>query len=184
MPRESVGLLLFRRTGRGLEVLLAHPGGPFWRNRDEGAWTIPKGELEPNEDPLDAARREFREETGLEPPDAGAGAGADAGAVADATPRALEPVRQRGGKLVRAWAIDVGDDFDASAFKPGTFEMEWPPRSGERRSFPEIDRLEWCGLAEARRRINPAQVALLDEVAAAFGHAGDEHRDGGTETRS
>ncbi len=159
MPRESAGLLLVRRTSTGPQVLLAHPGGPYWRNRDEGAWTVPKGEPEPGEEPLDAARREFREETGLEPP--------------DGDPVALEPIRQKGGKRVRTWAILVGEDFDVAAFDPGNFELEWPPRSGERQAFPEIERLEWCDLATARRRINPAQVALLDEVAAKFESDGD-----------
>jgi len=149
MPKESAGLLLYRRREEALEVLLVHPGGPFWAKKDAGAWTIPKGELAPGEAPLDAARREFREETGQE--------------VAGPF-HALRPVRQAGGKTVYAWA--VAGELDAAAIQSNTFEMEWPPRSGRRRAFPEIDRAQWFALEEARRRINPAQAALLDELAA------------------
>jgi len=149
MRKESAGLLLYRRREEALEVLLVHPGGPFWAKKDAGAWTIPKGELAPGEAPLDAARREFREETGQE--------------VAGPF-HALRPVRQAGGKTVYAWA--VAGELDAAAIQSNTFEMEWPPRSGRRRAFPEIDRAQWFALEEARRRINPAQAALLDELAA------------------
>ena len=149
MPQQSAGLLLYRRRNGALEVLLVHPGGPFWAKKDEGAWTIPKGEIEPGEDPLAAARREFREETGQD--------------VAGEF-HALGACRQAGGKIVLAWAIEAA--FDEAALRSNEFEMEWPPRSGRRRSFPEIDRAQWFALDEARRRINKGQVTLLDEVAA------------------
>jgi predicted NUDIX family NTP pyrophosphohydrolase len=149
MPQKSAGLLLYRRRDGALEVLLVHPGGPFWAKKDEGAWTIPKGEIEPGEDPLAAAQREFREETGQ--------------SVAGEF-HALGECRQAGGKIVLAWAIAA--EFDEAAIRSNEFEMEWPPRSGRRRSFPEIDRAQWFALDEARRRINKGQVKLLDELAA------------------
>jgi predicted NUDIX family NTP pyrophosphohydrolase len=147
MFRESAGLLLYRRRQGALEVLLVHPGGPYWAKKDGGAWTIPKGELAPGEEPLAAAQREFREETGH---------------PADGAFLPLRPVRQSGRKTVHAWAVE--GDLDASAVQSNSFEMEWPPRSGRRRSFPEIDRAQWFGLVEARQKINPAQAALLDEL--------------------
>ncbi|MGB0062973.1 MAG: NUDIX domain-containing protein, partial [Terracidiphilus sp.] len=133
MPKQSAGLLLFRRSASPLEVMLVHPGGPFWAKKDEGAWSIPKGEFAEDEDPLAAARREFEEETGR----------AIAG---DFLP--LTPVRQSGGKIVYAWAIE--SDFEASSLKSNTFSMEWPPRSGRREEFPEVDRACWFSLMEAR----------------------------------
>lgn len=145
--KQSAGILLYRRKGGELEVLLAHPGGPYWRNKDAGAWTIPKGAIEPGEDPLAAARREFEEETGHAP-------------GGEALP--LQPVRQRGGKLVHAWAIE--GDFDPAALRSNTFPMEWPPRSGKQVEFPEIDRASWFGIDEAARRVLPAQAALLAEL--------------------
>ncbi|MCH0562472.1 MULTISPECIES: NUDIX domain-containing protein [unclassified Streptomyces] len=148
-PRRSAGLLLFRRTGDGLDVLLGHMGGPFFARRDAGAWTIPKGEYEDGETPWDAARREFREELGLEPP--------------DGTAVALGEVRQRNGKLVTAWAMEA--DLDPAAVVPGTFRMEWPPRSGRLREFPELDRVAWFGLDRARTVIVSAQAAFLDRLA-------------------
>jgi predicted NUDIX family NTP pyrophosphohydrolase len=149
MPTQSAGLLLFRRRAGALEVLLVHPGGPFWAKRDLGAWSIPKGELDAGEDPLAAARRELEEETGFR---------------AAGPFFALGAVRQRGGKQVTAWAAE--GEFDPAALRSAEFEIEWPPRSGKRRSFPEIDRAAWFGLDEARRRILPAQAPLLDRLAA------------------
>jgi predicted NUDIX family NTP pyrophosphohydrolase len=147
-PR-SAGLLLYRRRDRVLEVLLVHPGGPFWAKRDAGAWSIPKGEYESDEDPLAAARREFAEELGSPPP--------------DAAPRELGEIRQKSGKLVRAWAL-LGD-LDVGEVHSNTVEIEWPPRSGSRIEVPEVDRAAWFTLPDARTRINPAQVALLDRLA-------------------
>lgn len=152
----SAGLLLYRRHGGVLEVLLVHPGGPFFRRRDLGVWSVPKGEVGPGEDPAEAARRELAEETGLTAPEAGL--------------LELGEVRQRGGKRVLAWAFE--GDCDPAATRSNSFEVEWPPRSGRRQSFPEVDRAAFFGLAEARRRINPAQVALLDRLAAALGEEG------------
>jgi predicted NUDIX family NTP pyrophosphohydrolase len=145
-------LLLFRRAGDDLEVLLVHPGGPFWVTRDAGAWSIPKGECEDGEDPRAAAWREFAEELGTSAPE---------GEVLD-----LGEVRQKAGKTVLAWA--VAGDLDPEHITSNTFEMEWPPRSGRTQSFPEVDRAGWFGLAEARERINPAQVDLLDRLEAAL----------------
>jgi predicted NUDIX family NTP pyrophosphohydrolase len=147
MPRVSAGLLMFRRRPAGLEVLLVHPGGPFWSNKDLGAWTIPKGEIAEGEDELATARREFEEETGLRP-------------VGDVLP--LGSVKQKGGKVVHAWAFE--GDADAAAIRSNTYRVEWPPRSGQWRSFPEVDRAEWFSLEEARRRINAAQAALIDAL--------------------
>jgi predicted NUDIX family NTP pyrophosphohydrolase len=148
MPKQSAGLLLFRRRG-DLEVLLVHPGGPLWAKKDEGAWSIPKGELTDGENPLSAARRECQEETG-------------------ATPTgefiALDPVRQAGGKVVHAWAVE--SEFDPATLKSGTFQMEWPPRSGRRQDFPEVDRAEWFTIEAARRKILKGQTPLLDQLVA------------------
>jgi predicted NUDIX family NTP pyrophosphohydrolase len=146
-------LLLFRGTGDALEVLLVHPGGPFWAKRDEGAWSIPKGECEEGEDPPAAAWREFGEELGSPAPEGEA--------------LELGEVRQKAGKTVQAWAI--AGDLDPEHITSNTFTMEWPPRSGQTQSFPEVDRAGWFGLAEARERINPAQAALLDRLRDALG---------------
>ena len=151
MPKESAGILLYRVRDGAIEVFLVHPGGPFWKNKDEGAWTIPKGEPDPGEEPLAAAIREFAEETGT--------ALAAAGDF-----RPLPSIRQAGGKHVQAWAI--AGDLDPAALVSNDFEMEWPPRSGKRGRFAEIDRGAWFGLAEARRRINKGQAALLDALGA------------------
>ena len=146
---RSAGLLLFRRTDHGLEVLLGHMGGPFFARRDAGAWTLPKGEYDPEESAWEAACREFREELGMAPP----------GGVA--VP--LGEVRQTGGKTVTAWAIEA--DLDPASVEPGTFTMEWPPRSGRIQEFPELDRVEWIGLDRARDVIVKAQATFLDRLA-------------------
>jgi predicted NUDIX family NTP pyrophosphohydrolase len=145
---RSAGLLLYRRGADGLEVLLVHPGGPFWTRRDLGAWSIPKGEYADEEDALAAARREFAEELGAPPPE---------GEMLD-----LGEIRQKSGKLVHAWAL--AGDLDVERVQSNQFEMEWPPRSGRRQSFPEVDRAAWFGLTEARERINPGQAELLDRL--------------------
>ncbi len=129
-------------------MLLVHPGGPAWARRDVGAWSIPKGEYEPDEDPLAAARREFEEELGMPPPE---------GSVDD-----LGEIRQKSGKLVRAWAL--AGELDATAIHSNTLQLEWPPRSRKMIEIPEVDRAEWFTLAVAREKINPAQVALLDRL--------------------
>lgn len=147
MARHSAGILPYRRRGGALEVFLVHPGGPFWAKRDAGAWSIPKGEPDAGEAPLAAAQREFAEETGLR--------------VAGA-PQPLAPVRQPGGKVVHAWAVE--QDCDPAALRSNTFTMEWPPRSGRRQTFPEVDRAAWFDLPEARRRIHKGQRPLLDEL--------------------
>ncbi|MER6245832.1 NUDIX domain-containing protein [Streptomyces griseorubiginosus] len=148
--RTSAGLLLFRHTEDGLEVLLGHMGGPFFARRDAGAWTVPKGEYEPeSESAWDAARREFEEELGLPPPDG------------EAVP--LGEVRQTNGKVVTAWAIEA--DLDPATVVPGVFSMEWPPRSGRTQEFPELDRVAWFGLERARAVIVKAQAAFLDRLA-------------------
>lgn len=149
MPRStSAGLLLYRRRA-GLEVLLVHPGGPFWANKDAGAWSIPKGLIGEGEAALTAARREFAEETGLE---------------LDGRFHALAPVTQRGGKVVHAWAIE--GDCDPADLRSNLVTLEWPPRSGRLQQFPEVDRAAWFPIAEARIRVLAAQVPLLDELAA------------------
>jgi predicted NUDIX family NTP pyrophosphohydrolase len=138
---------MYRICSGGAQVLLAHPGGPFFRNKDQGAWSIPKGEVGPDEDLLEAARREFEEETGLKP----------SGPFA-----ALTPVKQSGGKAVHAWAFE--GDCEPTTIVSNTFTMEWPPRSGRQVEFPEIDKCEFFDLYAARRKINPAQVSLIDEL--------------------
>ena len=147
MAKRSAGLLLYRVKEREIEAFLVHPGGPFWAKKDEGAWTIPKGEIDAGEDALAAAIREFAEETG---------------ATLAGEFRALPPIRQAGGKTVLAWAI--AGELDPDAIRSNEFEIEWPPKSGQRQRFPEIDRAEWFALDEARRKINKAQAALLDAL--------------------
>ncbi|HKB07662.1 MAG TPA: NUDIX domain-containing protein [Candidatus Polarisedimenticolia bacterium] len=147
MPRESAGLLMYRARGERLEVLLVHPGGPFFADRHEGVWTIPKGEIEAGEDALAAARREFEEETGLKP---------------EGRFVPMGTVRQKGGKVVHAWAFE--GDAEPGAIRSNSFRMEWPPRSGKQVEFPEIDRAAFFDLKEARRAINPAQAPFLDAL--------------------
>jgi predicted NUDIX family NTP pyrophosphohydrolase len=146
--RRSAGIVLHRGRGRELEVLLVHPGGPAWANRDAGAWSIPKGEYLDGEDPLAAARREFEEELGTAPPEAPA--------------TDLGEIRQKSGKRVRAWALP--GELDASSIVSNTCLFEWPPRSGQKIEIPEVDRAEWFGLDAAREKINSAQAALLDRL--------------------
>lgn len=145
--KRSAGILLFRRLNGETEVMLVHPGGPLWARKDEGAWSVPKGEIGEQEEPEAAARREFFEETGIE-------------ICADLVP--LTPVRQKSGKLVMVWAAE--QDVDPSLVKSNLFEMEWPPRSGRKQSFPEADRAAWFSPAEARKNLIPAQAALIDEL--------------------
>jgi predicted NUDIX family NTP pyrophosphohydrolase len=147
MSCVSAGLLMYRVAGGDLQVLLVHPGGPFFRNKDEGAWSIPKGEVDPGEERLEAAKREFEEELGVTP-------------GGPFTP--LSPVKQKGGKTVHAWAFQ--GDCDPQAIVSNTFTMEWPPRSGRQAEFPEIDRAEFFDTATARRKINAAQAGLIDEL--------------------
>jgi predicted NUDIX family NTP pyrophosphohydrolase len=143
----SAGILAFRRS-KGLEILLAHPGGPYWRNKDLGAWTIPKGAVESGH-LLACAKREFNEETGL---------------IADGTIIPLEPIRQKSGKTVHAFALEA--DFDLTGFVSNAFEMEWPPRSGTMQQFPEIDRIAYVDEATARQKILAAQIPFIDELVA------------------
>jgi predicted NUDIX family NTP pyrophosphohydrolase len=145
--KVSAGILFYRRRDGRVEVLLAHPGGPFWKHKDLGAWSIPKGECQDGEDPMVAARREFEEETGLH-------------LEGELTP--LGEVKQAGGKVVRAWAVE--GDCEASAIHSNTFELEWPPKSGKIQQFPEIDHFEWFSLDAAREKLVKAQAALLDRL--------------------
>jgi predicted NUDIX family NTP pyrophosphohydrolase len=147
VPRRSAGILPYRRSKGELQVLLVHPGGPFWRNRDIGAWSVAKGEYNSSEEPEAAARREFTEETGwrVEKPMIG-----------------LAEIRQAGGKYLNIYATEA--EFDPATFVSNSFEMEWPPRSGRVQSFPEIDRVEWFGMHEAREKILPSQLDLLDQI--------------------
>ena len=149
MATRSAGLILYRHRNGALEVLLAHPGGPYWRNKDLGAWTIPKGEVARDEDELAAAQREFREETGFQPH----GPFLDVGQV-----------KQKSGKIVRAWAFE--GDCDPRNITSNTYEVEWPPRSGKHIQCPEVDRAEFFSIEEARRKILPAQAGFLDALIA------------------
>jgi predicted NUDIX family NTP pyrophosphohydrolase len=152
MPARSAGILLYKRVDGVLHVLLAHPGGPFWRGRDSGAWSIPKGEYGDSEDPQVAARREFREELGVDPPLA---------------LRPLGAIKQKSGKHVVAFTAE--GDFDVTRLRSNMFELEWPPRSGRRAAFPEIDQVAWFTPDEARRKILPAQAELLARLQAEIG---------------
>ena len=140
---------MYRRCNGTLEVFLIHPGGPFWNRKDDGAWSIPKGEYDDDEAPLDAAKREFVEETGIPPAE---------------TFIELRPVRQAGGKTVRAWAFE--GDCDPALIVSNTFEIEWPPRSGRLQTFPEVDKAAWFDLAAAKEKINAGQIPLLDDLQA------------------
>jgi len=147
MGKESAGLLLYRRRGGILEVFLVHPGGPFWAKKDLGSWSLPKGEFPPGEDPLTAARREFAEETGFP-------------AAGSFLP--LTPLRQPSGKVIHAWALE--GDCAPDALRSNTFTLEWPPKSGRLKEFPEVDRAAWFPLQEAKNRIIPGQVGFLEEL--------------------
>ena len=152
MARQSAGIVLYRFAGEEPQVLLVHPGGPFWRNRDAGAWSIPKGEYAADEDPLAVAKREFEEELGMPPP---------SGEYVR-----LGEVRQRGGKTVTAFATQ--GDFDPRQLESNRFEIEWPPKSGRRALFPEVDKAEWFALAEARTRIIGGQLPFIDSLVKCF----------------
>ena len=148
MPKLSAGVLLYRIAGGRVEVLIGHPGGPFWAKKDDGAWSIPKGEFEPDEDPLEAAKRELAEETGI---------------VAEGECVPLGTARQKSGKVVHAWAL--AQDADAGAIRSNTFTLEWPPRSGRMREFPEVDRAAWFDLATALGKILAGQRVFVERVA-------------------
>ena len=148
MSKKSAGILLYRFKNNLLEIFLIHPGGPVWRNKDNGAWMIPKGEFT-EEDPLEAAKREFKEETGFDPPKEFI---------------ELTPVKQKSGKMVFAWAAE--GNIDAEKIHSNLFEMEWPPHSGKKQKFPEVDRGNWFGASEAKEKINTAQVSLIEELIA------------------
>jgi predicted NUDIX family NTP pyrophosphohydrolase len=154
--RVSSGLLRYRRPGGRLEVLLAHPGGPYFARKDEGHWTIPKGEVDPGEELVSVGRREFEEETGQPVPEGPC--------------RELGSIVQKGGKIVHAWAVE--GDLDPNAGASNTFEVEWPPRSGRRQSFPEIDRVAWFYPDEARRRIKSTQIPFIERLEADLDRAG------------
>jgi predicted NUDIX family NTP pyrophosphohydrolase len=154
MARTSAGVLMYRRRDGVLEIFLVHPGGPFWAKKDLAAWSIPKGEFDPADDALEAAKRELEEETGL---------------AVEGEFRPLEPIRQAGGKIVRAFALE--GDGDPEAIRSNFFRTEWPPRSGQWRSFPEVDRAAWFPLDVAREKVHKGQIALLDQLQAML--AGD-----------
>lgn len=147
MSQKSAGILLYRIQNSRIEVFLVHPGGPYWSKKDDGAWSIPKGEFDENEEPLAAAKREFQEETGIQL----------SGEFIQ-----LNPVKQKGGKMVYAWAVK--GDIDPAKVKSNSFEIEWPPRSGKMKSFPEIDKAAWFPLSEAQKKIIEAQSALIKEL--------------------
>jgi predicted NUDIX family NTP pyrophosphohydrolase len=147
MTKQSAGILLYRFKNKMPEFFLVHPGGPFWAKKDDGAWSIPKGEFTDEESALDAARREFKEEIGIE---------------LEGNFLELTPIKQKSGKTVFGWALQY--DFDPSTIVSNTFEIEWPPKSGKMKSFPEVDRGEWFGIQKAKEKINAAQVPLIDEL--------------------
>jgi predicted NUDIX family NTP pyrophosphohydrolase len=149
MPKQAAGILLYRRGPSGLEVLLAHPGGPLWARKDYGAWTLPKGQFSDGELPLDAAKREFEEEMGSAP----------AGDF-----QSLGTLKQPSGKVIHAWAAE--SDFDCANVKSNLFSMEWPPRSGQAAEFPEVDRAAWFSIAQARQKILKGQQPFLDRLLA------------------
>ena len=147
MSKKSAGILLYRTKNKIVEVLLVHPGGPFWIKKDAGAWTIPKGELNENEEPFDAAIREMKEETGI---------------ILKGNYLELTPVKQKAGKLVYAWANE--QDIDPSEIKSNEFEIEWPPKSEKKKLFPEIDKADWFDIKTAKEKINPGQLPLIEEL--------------------
>jgi predicted NUDIX family NTP pyrophosphohydrolase len=147
MPRKSAGILLYKIENKNLKIFLAHPGGPFWAKKDDGAWSIPKGEFDDHEDPLNAAKREFKEETGV---------------MLSGEFLALDPIKQKSGKIVYAWAVE--GDIDVSKIKSNEFEIEWPPKSGKMKLFPEIDKAAWFDLDEAGRKIIEAQSSLVRQL--------------------
>jgi predicted NUDIX family NTP pyrophosphohydrolase len=155
MPQRSAGILLYRRRRGATEVLLVHPGGPFWANKDDGAWSIPKGIYEPGEDPLAAAKREFAEETG---------------ARLESEAMALGSFRQSAAKIVDVWAVE--GEFDPAGLESNTFTMEWPPRSGKKREVPEVDRAEWFSPEQAARKILKGQRPVLEALLRHLGQAG------------
>jgi len=147
MPKQSAGILLYRNKANRLEVFLVHPGGPFFKNKDEGVWSIPKGEFLDDEDPLTAAKREFLEETGQ---------------AIDGEFIKLSPVQLKSGKIVHAWAVE--GDIDHEVITSNLFEIEWPPKSGKLQSFPEVDRAAWFTIDEAKVKLSPAQAGLVEEL--------------------
>ena len=161
MVKRSAGLILYRLREGGPEVFLAHPGGPYWAAKDLGVWSIPKGEIDEGEDPLEAARREFEEETGFRP---------------EGEFRSLEPVRQRSGKIVYAWAVE--GDCDPASLRSNTFPLEWPPRSGRFLDIPEVDRGGWFGIVQAREKILDGQRALLAQLEIILRDEGKEQQGG------
>lgn len=147
MAKKSAGILLYRSSLKKIEFLLVHPGGPFWAKKDSGAWSIPKGEFTDEENPLEAAIREFQEELGEK---------------LSGNFISLKPLKQAGGKLVYAFAMEY--DFDVSNFRSNTFSMEWPPKSGKQQEFPEVDKAGWFDAETCRNKLNPGQVGFLDEL--------------------
>ena len=149
MVKKSAGILLYRFTNRSLEIFLIHPGGPFWKNKDPGAWAIPKGEFTDDEEPLEAAKREFKEETGFDAP----------GKFIE-----LTPLKQKSGKIIYAWAAE--GNIDAAKIHSNSFEMEWPPKSGKKQKFPEADKANWFSIKIAKEKIIPGQLKFIDELIA------------------
>jgi predicted NUDIX family NTP pyrophosphohydrolase len=153
MAKSSAGLVMYRYRNAKLEVLLVHPGGPFWRKKDEGAWSIPKGEYTADEDAFEVAKREFKEETGY---------------AAEGSFMELAPIKQPGGKVVAAWAFE--GDCDAGKIKSNTFSMEWPPRSGKQAEFPEVDRAEWFPINAAKKKLLKGQAGFVEQLCEALGY--------------
>lgn len=149
--KRSAGILMYKYSSSRVEVFLVHPGGPFWKSKDIGSWSIPKGEFGDNEEALEAAKREMQEETGIQ---------------IEGNFIALNPVKQKSGKIIYAWAVE--GDFDPEQIVSNYFEMEWPPRSGKKASFPEIDRAAWFGIEEAKKKIVTGQIPLLEELSASL----------------